>query len=72
MKRCKWDGEDALYIAYHGTEWAVPVHNDDNLFEMLILFIVAATVIFWRSRLGSLQSSFYAVVPPAQRDTDPC
>ena len=37
MKRCNWAGENTLYIAYHDTEWGVPVHNDDNLFEMLIL-----------------------------------
>ena len=37
MKRCGWTGDDALYIAYHDTEWGVPVHNDNKLFEMLIL-----------------------------------
>jgi len=37
MKRCEWTGEDALYIAYHDTEWGVPLHDDIKLFEMLIL-----------------------------------
>ena len=37
MKRCGWAGDDALYVAYHDTEWGVPVHNDDKLFEMIIL-----------------------------------
>ena len=26
-----------LYVAYHDYEWGVPVHNDRNLFEMLLL-----------------------------------
>jgi DNA-3-methyladenine glycosylase I len=38
MKRCKWvNADNALYVAYHDTEWGVPVHNDITLFEMLIL-----------------------------------
>ena len=35
--RCKWCGDDPLYIAYHDKEWGVPVHDDQKLFEMLIL-----------------------------------
>jgi DNA-3-methyladenine glycosylase I len=35
-KRCPWP-TDELYIAYHDTEWGVPVHDDRLLFEMLIL-----------------------------------
>ena len=37
MKRCDWLTEDKTYIAYHDTEWGVPVHDDIQLFEMLIL-----------------------------------
>ncbi len=36
-KRCGWCGTDPLYIAYHDTEWGVPVKDDDLLFEFLIL-----------------------------------
>ena len=36
-KRCDWLTVDAIYIAYHDTEWGVPVHDDTKLFEMLIL-----------------------------------
>src|ERR671919_3140122 len=36
-KRCAWSGTDALYIAYHDTEWGVPVHDDRTLFEFLVL-----------------------------------
>ena len=35
--RCKWCGEDPLYIAYHDHEWGVPIHDDRLLFEFLIL-----------------------------------
>ena len=36
-KRCEWSGSDPLYVAYHDTEWGVPVHDDRSLFEFLIL-----------------------------------
>lgn len=35
--RCPWAGTDPLYMAYHDTEWGVPVHDDRTLFEFLIL-----------------------------------
>lgn len=35
--RCAWCGTDPLYVAYHDTEWGVPVHDDRKLFEFLIL-----------------------------------
>ena len=35
--RCAWCPEDPLYVAYHDTEWGVPVHDDRRLFEMLCL-----------------------------------
>ena len=34
--RCSWATTD-LYQAYHDQEWGRPVHDDDRLFEMLIL-----------------------------------
>ncbi len=37
IHRCGWVSDDALYIAYHDDEWGVPVHDDRQLFEMLIL-----------------------------------
>lgn len=36
-KRCVWCGDDPLYVAYHDTEWGVPVRDDHTLFEFLIL-----------------------------------
>jgi len=35
--RCTWCGDDPLYVAYHDHEWGVPVHDDTQLFEFLIL-----------------------------------
>ncbi len=35
--RCGWCGTDPLYIAYHDEEWGVPAHDDQHLFEMLVL-----------------------------------
>ncbi|MCK4849455.1 MAG: DNA-3-methyladenine glycosylase I [Candidatus Heimdallarchaeota archaeon] len=37
LKRCEWAGEDTLMRAYHDEEWGVPVHDDRELFELLIL-----------------------------------
>ena len=36
-RRCTWPGEDPLYVAYHDTEWGVPVWDHQALFEKLIL-----------------------------------
>lgn len=35
--RCAWVTDDALYIDYHDQEWGVPVYDDRQLFELLIL-----------------------------------
>ncbi|MBI4497760.1 MAG: DNA-3-methyladenine glycosylase I [Chloroflexi bacterium] len=37
MNRCAWVNTSALMIAYHDTEWGVPVHDDHQLFEALVL-----------------------------------
>ena len=37
MIRCEWCGSDSLYVSYHDKEWGVPLHDDHNLFEFLIL-----------------------------------
>ena len=41
--RCRWavganpDRADPLMVAYHDTEWGVPVHDDRKLFEFMVL-----------------------------------
>ena len=37
MTRCEWPGTDPLYVKYHDEEWGVPLHDDKQLFEFLIL-----------------------------------
>ena len=36
-KRCKWVTGDKIYIKYHDQEWGVPKHDDQEIFELLIL-----------------------------------
>ncbi|MEA3239509.1 MAG: DNA-3-methyladenine glycosylase I [Candidatus Bipolaricaulota bacterium] len=37
IKRCPWVGSDPRYVRYHDEEWGVPVHDDQILFEFLLL-----------------------------------
>lgn len=38
LKRCQWvEGKKQNYLDYHDQEWGNPVHDDQQLFEMLIL-----------------------------------
>ena len=37
IHRCEWAGPDQIYIDYHDNEWGKPLHDDNRLFEMLIL-----------------------------------
>jgi DNA-3-methyladenine glycosylase I len=46
LKRC-WNTSEPLYIKYHDEEWAVPVHNDQKLFEFLILDAFQAGLTWW-------------------------
>ncbi|WP_405266832.1 DNA-3-methyladenine glycosylase I [Methanobrevibacter sp.] len=36
-KRCSWVTDDEIYVRYHDEEWGVPTHDDQELFEMLVL-----------------------------------
>lgn len=36
-KRCSWCIGSEVYQHYHDTEWGVPVHNDQKLFEFIVL-----------------------------------
>ncbi|MBE7503865.1 MAG: DNA-3-methyladenine glycosylase I [Verrucomicrobiales bacterium] len=37
LTRCEWCLGHPLYVAYHDQEWGVPEHDDQRLFEKLIL-----------------------------------
>lgn len=36
-KRCAWVTDDKLYQDYHDLEWGRPVHDDQKLFEAIVL-----------------------------------
>src|SRR3989441_4264305 len=46
QQRCSWVGNDSLMIAYHDTEWGVPVHDDQKLFEFMVLDAMQAGLNF--------------------------
>lgn len=37
IHRCHWPGTDELYVKYHDEEWGKEVHDDQILFEFLVL-----------------------------------
>jgi DNA-3-methyladenine glycosylase I len=37
LKRCPWPIEDPLMIEYHDREWGVPLHDDQKIFELIVL-----------------------------------
>ncbi len=37
LTRCEWPGNNELSIEYHDREWGVPLHDENFLFEYLIL-----------------------------------
>ena len=34
---CHWPSNDPLMIEYHDKEWGIPLHNDQKLFEFMLL-----------------------------------
>jgi DNA-3-methyladenine glycosylase I len=48
--RCAWPGDDELMIRYHDEEWGTPLHDDDRLFEYLVLDAFQAGL-SWRTIL---------------------
>ncbi len=49
-QRCFWTGDDPLMIEYHDNEWGDPVHDDQKLFEYLLLDTFQAGL-SWRTIL---------------------
>ena len=37
IRALRWAGSDPLYLAYHDTEWGVPLRDPHRLFELLCL-----------------------------------
>jgi DNA-3-methyladenine glycosylase I len=66
IKRCHWCGSDALYTKYHDEEWGKEVHDDQILFEFLILEAAQAglswiTILRRRENYSRLFANFDAV-----------
>ncbi len=47
---CNWPGVDALMLTYHNEEWGKPLHNDQKLFEFMVLDAFQAGL-SWRTIL---------------------
>ena len=50
MKRCDWCLGSELMIRYHDKEWGVPLHQDQKLFEFMVLDAFQAGL-SWRTVL---------------------
>jgi DNA-3-methyladenine glycosylase I len=50
ISRCPWPSNDLLMIAYHDEEWGVPLHDDQKLFEFMVLDCFQAGL-SWRTVL---------------------
>jgi len=49
-RSCEWPSGDPLMIAYHDREWGVPLHDDCQIFEFLVLESMQAGL-SWRTVL---------------------
>ncbi len=66
MSRCAWGSSNPLMIEYHDTEWGVPLHDDQRLFEFLILEGMQAGL-SWNTILNKRQNfraAFHDFDPP--------
>lgn len=64
---CSWPGTDKQMIAYHNTEWGTPLHDDQKLFEFLILDTFQAGL-SWKTilhRRGGFEKAFAGFNPKA-------
>lgn len=55
MNRCQWATATELEAQYHDQQWGVPLHDDQQLFEMLILEGAQAGL-SWRTILQRRES----------------
>jgi DNA-3-methyladenine glycosylase I len=64
LKRC-WNVDNPLYIRYHDEEWGVPVHDDQKLFEFLVLDGFQAGLSWWLilERREMFRAAFDGFVP---------
>jgi DNA-3-methyladenine glycosylase I len=48
--RCPWPTDDPIYLKYHDEEWGVPVHDDQKMYEFIVLEVFQAGL-SWRTVL---------------------
>jgi len=46
LRRC-WNTENPIHVRYHDEEWGVPLHDDQRLFEFLVLGGFQAGLTWW-------------------------
>ena len=56
---CEWPSNDPLMIKYHDDEWGVPLHDDQKLFEFLVLDAFQAGL-SWRTVLHKRENFRWA------------
>ena len=59
--RCEWCLANPTYIAYHDTEWGVPIYDDVKLFEALLLETFQAGLSWWSvlQKRDNFRKAFY-------------
>ena len=59
--RCDWCLANPAYIAYHDTEWGVPIYDDAKLFEALLLETFQAGLSWWSvlQKRDNFRKAFY-------------
>ena len=59
--RCDWCLANPTYIAYHDTEWGVPIYDDVKLFEALLLETFQAGLSWWSvlQKRDNFRKAFY-------------
>ena len=76
IKRCSWpENSTELMLSYHDKEWGVPSHDDDHLFEVLILDGAQAglswNTILNKSRRISYATGLLRPMKPKQKASAP-
>src|ERR1043165_530098 len=64
---CTWPGQDVQMQLYHDTEWGVPLHDDQKIFEFMVLDAFQAGL-SWRTVLykrAAFRTAFAGFKPAA-------
>ncbi len=71
LRRCEWCGSHPLYLQYHDTEWGVPEHRPEVLFERLVLEGMQAGLSWWTvlQKRAYMQTVFFDFKPAVLAET---